>query len=229
MRPEAGGRTPDGKGLRGQSREEEERQKSATRCGRRPGRRWSRAGRREARQERLRPEAPADQALAQANQDQVPSMNTSQVSSQGAGDQAWAGQPLERRPPEKGEVAKKQADKSFPVVGIGASAGGLEPLELFFSSLPRPLPEDLAFVIIQHLGPQHRSIIGEILKKDTDLPVREIEDNMQVEPHTIYFNPPDKEVGLYQGVFQLMEPSQGRHMRMPIDYFFRSLAQDLEE
>ena len=52
---------------------------------------------------------------------------------------------------------------------------------------------------------------------------------MQVEPHTIYFNPPDKEVGLYQGVFQLMEPSQGRHMRMPIDYFFRSLAQDLED
>ena len=115
------------------------------------------------------------------------------------------------------------------MVGIGASAGGLEPLELFFRSLPKALPQDLAFVIIQHLSPQHKSIIGEILKKDTDLPIREIQDGMQVEPHTIYFNPPDKEVGLYQGVFQLMEPSRGRHTRMPIDYFFRSLAQDLEE
>lgn len=58
----------------------------------------------------------------------------------------------------------------FPVVGIGASAGGLEPLETFFSYMPMDKP-DMAFVVIQHLGPKHKSIIGEILKKDTDMPV----------------------------------------------------------
>ena len=84
-------------------------------------------------------------------------------------------------------------------------------------------------MVIQHLSPKHKSIIGEILKKDTDLPIREIQDGMQVEPNTVYFNPPDSEVGLYQGVFHLMEPVQIRHVRLPIDYFFRSLAQDLEE
>ena len=87
----------------------------------------------------------------------------------------------------------------------------------------------MAFVVIQHLSPKHKSIIGEILKKDTILPIKEIQDGMAVEPSTVYFNPPDKEVGLYQGTFHLMEPAEIRHTRMPIDFFFRSLAQDLEE
>jgi two-component system, chemotaxis family, CheB/CheR fusion protein len=119
--------------------------------------------------------------------------------------------------------------QAFPVVGIGASAGGLEPLEAFFASMPSPPPENLAFVVIQHLSPKHKSIIGEILKKDTDMPINEIQDGMKVEPNTVYFNPPDKEVGIYKGVFHLMEPSMVRHARMPIDFFFRSLAQELEE
>jgi two-component system CheB/CheR fusion protein len=128
----------------------------------------------------------------------------------------------EPQPPER---------KAFPVVGIGASAGGLEPLEAFFANIPpdKPPNVDMAFVVIQHLGPKHKSIIGEILKKDTDMPIKEIRDGMSVEPNTIYFNPPDQEVGLFQGAFHLVEPAELRHARMPIDYFFRSLAQDLEE
>jgi two-component system, chemotaxis family, CheB/CheR fusion protein len=121
--------------------------------------------------------------------------------------------------------------KAFPVVGIGASAGGLEPLEAFFANMPpdKPPALDLAFVVIQHLSPKHKSIIGEILKKDTDLPIKEIQDGMPLTPNTIYFNPPDQEVAIYQGVFHLVDPSEARYARTPIDFFFRSLAQDLEE
>jgi len=88
---------------------------------------------------------------------------------------------------EEPQIREHQA---FPVVGIGASAGGLEPLEAFFSSLPADIPpvQDMAFVVIQHLSPQHKSMVGEILKKDTDLPIKEIRDGMEVEPNTIYFN-----------------------------------------
>lgn len=113
-------------------------------------------------------------------------------------------------------------------MGIGASAGGLEPLEVFFASIPIEKP-DLAFVVIQHLSPKHKSIIGEILKKDTDMPIQEIRDGMVIEPNTIYFNPPDQDVGIHKGAFQLIEPSEVRYTRLPIDAFFRSLAGDLEE
>jgi two-component system CheB/CheR fusion protein len=97
----------------------------------------------------------------------------------------------EPHPPER---------KVFPVVGIGASAGGLEPLEAFFATMPPDKP-DMAFVVIQHLSPQHKSIIGEILKKDTDMPIKEIRNGMALEPNTIYFNPPDQEVGIHRGGF----------------------------
>jgi len=136
--------------------------------------------------------------------------------------------PQATRPEEEPQIREHAA---FPVVGLGASAGGLEPLETFFSYLPtdQPPAADLAFVVIQHLSPKHKSMVGEILKKDTNLPIKEIRDGMKVQPNTIYFNRPDKEVGLYQGVFHLVQPSEARHARMPIDFFFRSLAQDLEE
>jgi two-component system, chemotaxis family, CheB/CheR fusion protein len=131
----------------------------------------------------------------------------------------------------KQEEKPSHRKKAFPVVGIGASAGGLEPLEAFFAHLPTDQPPavDLAFVVIQHLSPNHKSIIGEILKKDTNLPIAEIQDGMELEPNTVYLNPPGKEVGIYQGVFHLVEPSEARHVRLPIDFFFRSLAQDMRE
>ena len=135
-------------------------------------------------------------------------------------------------PPSRKKVDKPAnkppGNKAFPVVGIGASAGGLEPLEAFFANVSSEKLE-IAFVIIQHLSPKHKSIIGQILKKDTDMPIKEVQDGMKLEPNTVYFNPPDQEVGIYHGTFHLTAPLEARHVRMPIDYFFRSLAQDLED
>jgi two-component system CheB/CheR fusion protein len=135
-------------------------------------------------------------------------------------------------PPETEQAHKVEehpsASKVFPVVGIGASAGGLEPLETFFTYMPDDKP-DMAFVVIQHLSPQHKSILGEILKKDTDMPVLEIKNGMKIKPNTVYFNPPDREVGVHRGKFELIEPAAARHARLPIDACFRSLAKGLEE
>jgi two-component system CheB/CheR fusion protein len=134
-------------------------------------------------------------------------------------------------PAKQAAKPKRVEPKAFPVVGIGASAGGLEPLEAFFASIPADKPDsvEMAFVVIQHLSPKHKSIIGEILKKDTDMPIMEIRDGLAVEPNTVYFNPPDSDVGISQGAFHLMEPAEARYARMPIDFFFRSLAQDREK
>ena len=125
------------------------------------------------------------------------------------------------------EEPVREGRKIFPVVGIGASAGGLEALETFFTHMPAT--GNMAFVIIQHLSPDHKSIMGQILKKDTRMPVLEIQDGMAPELNCVYFNPPNREVAIYQGVFHLVEPAESRYSRLPIDYFFRSLAQDLEE
>jgi two-component system, chemotaxis family, CheB/CheR fusion protein len=117
--------------------------------------------------------------------------------------------------------------KSFPIVGIGASAGGLEAIETFFAHMPTGV--GMAFVVIQHLSPQHKSILGDILKKDTSMQVIEVEDGMHIVPNCIYLNPPDKEIGIFNGIFRLVKPDQSRKIRLPIDYFFRSLADEQAE
>ncbi|MGO9622600.1 MAG: chemotaxis protein CheB [Desulfobaccales bacterium] len=127
-------------------------------------------------------------------------------------------QPKDRKPRSK---------QSFPIVGIGASAGGLEALETFFAHMPTGV--GMAFVAIQHLSPQHKSILGDILKKDTSMKVVEVQDGMRIVPNCIYLNPPDQEVGIFNGIFQLVEPDRTRKIRLPIDHFFRSLAEEKAE
>jgi two-component system CheB/CheR fusion protein len=122
---------------------------------------------------------------------------------------------------------KPRGRKSFPIVGIGASAGGLEAIETFFAHMPTGV--GMAFVVIQHLSPQHKSILGDILKKDTSMKVVEVQDGMSIVPNCIYLNPPDKEVGIFNGIFHLVEPDESRKIRLPIDYFFRSLAEEQAE
>src|SRR5665647_3619478 len=79
---------------------------------------------------------------------------------------------------------KSRGKKSFPIVRVGASAGGLEAIETFFANMPTNV--GMAFVVIQHLSPQHKSILGDILKKDTPMQVVEVQDGMNIVPSCIY-------------------------------------------
>jgi two-component system CheB/CheR fusion protein len=130
------------------------------------------------------------------------------------------------------EKAKKSAGvaktgKNFPIVGIGSSAGGLEALELFFSNVP---PDThMAFVIIQHLSPRHKSIMADILMKYTPMNVLQMEDGQQIKPNCVYLNPPDKNVAILNRRLHLMEPTETHGVNLPIDCFFRSLSEDQAE
>lgn len=115
----------------------------------------------------------------------------------------------------------------FPVVGIGASAGGLKAFEEFFRNIP---PDSgMAFVLIQHLAPHHESELAELLQTHIDMNVTQIDDGVRLGPNCIYVIPPGKSLAIHNGILQLSEPSQARGHRAPIDFFFRSLAEDQGE
>ncbi|MGE0493091.1 MAG: chemotaxis protein CheB [Vulcanimicrobiota bacterium] len=115
----------------------------------------------------------------------------------------------------------------FPVVGIGASAGGLKPLEAFLEHVPSE--PGMAFVIVQHAKPGHRSLLPELLSKHTQIPVVEIEDGMPIAPNTVYVSPPGAYTRLFRQHFQLVELASPGSPLTPIDFFFRSLAQEAGE
>ncbi|MDD5037208.1 MAG: chemotaxis protein CheB [Methylococcaceae bacterium] len=117
----------------------------------------------------------------------------------------------------------------FPIVGIGASAGGLAAFEAFFSGMPANTDPGMAFVLVQHLAPDHKSILSDLLKRYTRMQVFEVEDGMAVQPNCTYIIPPNRDMALLNGSLQLLEPSAPRGQRLPIDFFFRSLAQDQKE
>ncbi len=115
----------------------------------------------------------------------------------------------------------------FPIVGIGASAGGLEALELFLKNVPPA--SGLAFVIVQHLDPNHKGIMAELLQRTTSMPVTQITERMPVEPDHVYVIPPNRDLSILHGVLHLLEPTAPRGLRLPINYFFRALADDQQE
>jgi len=118
---------------------------------------------------------------------------------------------------------------SFPIVGIGASAGGLAAFEAFFSGMPPDTEPGMTFVLVQHLAPDHKSILAELIQRYTRMQVFEVEDGMIVEPNCAYIIPPGYDMAFLNGALQLFEPFAPRGQRMPIDFFFRSLAQDQGE
>ncbi|MEO8409059.1 MAG: chemotaxis protein CheB [Propionivibrio sp.] len=120
-------------------------------------------------------------------------------------------------------------DSSFPIVGIGASAGGLAAFEAFFSGMPADTEPGMAFVLVQHLAPDHKSILSDLIRRYTRMRVYEIEDGMVVQPNCTYIIPPNTDIAFLNGALQLLEPSAPRGHRLPIDFFFRSLAQDQRE
>jgi len=115
----------------------------------------------------------------------------------------------------------------FPIVGIGASAGGLAAFEAFFSGMPTD--PGMAFVLVQHLAPDHESLLADLIKRYTRLQVFEVRDGMVVKPNCVYILPPGYDIAFLNGTLQLLDPSAPRGLRLPIDFFFRSLAQDQGE
>ena len=119
---------------------------------------------------------------------------------------------------------KKTAISPFPIVGIGASAGGLEALEQFFGNMPKD--SGMAFVVILHLDPTHTGMMPELLQRFTSMKVSQAIDRVKVKPNCVYVIPPNKSLSLLKGVLHLFDPVPPRGLRLPIDIFFRSLADD---
>jgi len=116
---------------------------------------------------------------------------------------------------------------TFPIVGIGASAGGLEALEQFLKHLP--VVSGMAFVIVQHLDPTRKDGISELLQRATSMKVVQVKNRTVVRPDFVYVIPPNKDMSLLHGMLHLLAPVAPRGSRLPIDYFLRSLAQDQQE
>jgi len=117
----------------------------------------------------------------------------------------------------------------FPIVGVGASAGGLAAFEAFFSGMPADADPGMAFVLVQHLAPDHKSILTDLIRRYTRMQVFEVEDGMEVRPNCAYIIPPGRDMAFIRGSLQLFEPVSPRGKRLPIDFFFRSLASDQRE
>jgi len=128
---------------------------------------------------------------------------------------------------KKGGSAVKKMPDAFPVVGIGASAGGLEALEAFFRNMP-PDP-GMAFVVVQHLDPTYKGILTELIQRTTAMRAFQIKDGMALKPDHIYVIPPNADLSILNGTLRLQKPSITRGLRLPIDFFFRHLAEDQKE
>ncbi|MDD4904794.1 MAG: chemotaxis protein CheB [Methylobacter tundripaludum] len=115
-------------------------------------------------------------------------------------------------------------NRLLPIVGIGASAGGLDALEQFFSHVPDSM--GVAFVVVQHLDPNHKGMMVELLQRTTAMTVLEAKNRMKIKPDCIYINPPNKELSILHGTLYLLDPIAPRGLRLPIDAFFCSLAED---
>ena len=129
--------------------------------------------------------------------------------------------PAARERPSKTEATVK---KSFPVVGVGASAGGLEAFTQLLKHVP---PETgMAFVLVQHLAPQHESALAGLLSRSTKMPVSEVREGEVVEPNHVYVIPPNVNMVLSKGTLRLLERAEATRQHRPIDIFFRSLAEE---
>ncbi|HEY3446626.1 MAG TPA: chemotaxis protein CheB [Myxococcales bacterium] len=134
----------------------------------------------------------------------------------------------ERAPaPNPVEDARPKPATEFPIVGIGASAGGLEALEQFLKNVPKNC--GMAFVVVQHLDPTHKGMLVELLQRMTPMPVVQAKDRLRVERDSVYVIPPNKDMSLLHGFLHLLTQTSPRGLNLPIDFFFRSLAEDQQE
>src|SRR5262245_45868780 len=117
-----------------------------------------------------------------------------------------------------------QESLPFPIVTIGASAGGLEALKTLFNAMPADT--GMAFVVVQHLSPTHESLLSDILMRVTSMPVAPVENNMPVDPNHVYVIPPGKNLVFGQGRLQLAPRNEVRGQQRSVDHFMRSLAEE---
>ncbi|TDD97963.1 chemotaxis protein CheB [Flavobacterium cellulosilyticum] len=129
--------------------------------------------------------------------------------------------------PSENQNTENFNGNDFPIVAIGCSAGGLETLELFFSNLPEN--NDMAFIIIQHLDPKHVGMMPELLQRMTSMKVFQVTDNLKVKPNCIYIIPPNKSMSILNDTLYLFAAIETHGIRLPIDIFFRSMANDRQE
>jgi two-component system, chemotaxis family, CheB/CheR fusion protein len=115
----------------------------------------------------------------------------------------------------------------FVIAALGASAGGLEPLKTFFKNMPADA--GIAFVIVQHLAPDHPTALPQLLGRHTGMPVEQAQDNMQVVPNRVYVIPPNAALTIEKSTLRVTPPAEARGARTPIDGFFSSLAADCGE
>ncbi len=133
--------------------------------------------------------------------------------------------PSMNKPARKGRHATAATDGLAPlIVGIGASAGGLEAFKSFFTHMPSD--STMAFVLVQHLAPHHHSLLAELVGRSTDMPVVEATDGEPVLPGHVYVIPPDATLTILSGLLHVTRPAPPRQHRWPIDTFFTSLAED---
>ncbi len=115
----------------------------------------------------------------------------------------------------------------FPIVGIGASAGGLEAIEQFLANVPEN--SGMAYVVVQHLDPTHKGMLPELLQRISKMEVLQVKNRMLVRANCVYVIPPNKTMSISKGLLHLHKPLQSRGQRLPIDFFFCSLAEERRE
>ena len=131
-------------------------------------------------------------------------------------------------PPITGLAPEEQTvSGGFPVVGIGASAGGLEALQEFFGNMP--VDAGAGFVVVTHQHPGHVSMLPALLARSTNMPVVEASDGLRVEPNHVYVGLPGGLLEIAGGVLHRLDADSATAPHLPIDHFFRSLARDLRE
>jgi len=141
--------------------------------------------------------------------------------------------PQNEAPPEKGEIAAAPDDEAaadqgdiaedrFPIVGIGASAGGLEALEAFFKALPEKT--GMAFVVVTHTDPKQTSLLPDIIERQTKIKVVKVEKDVTAAPDTLYMPPSDRDLVIEDDIFRLRNRPAGKKLHLPVDLFMKSLA-----
>jgi two-component system CheB/CheR fusion protein len=128
-----------------------------------------------------------------------------------------------KKPSSEKENGKTLSKNLFPVVGIGASAGGLEAFKKLVSAIPEK--SGMAYILVQHLHPDHSSALPEILQRETSIPVQVIKNDVEVVPDNIYVIPSNKMLEATDGILQISPRPSKEHRNMPIDIFFSSLAE----